>query len=102
MSLLKLGKDNWARTRPTKVGLTFIALSLFVGYAAINTGNNLLYLAFGIMISFVVASGILSMINLSWIAVSLNRPGVLFALTPSPSHSLSRTRNPSYRHIISP
>jgi uncharacterized protein (DUF58 family) len=83
MSLLKLGKDNWARTSPTKEGLTFIALSLFVGFAAINTGNNLLYLTFGIMMSFVVASGILSMINLSRIEVAVKPPGDLFALTPS-------------------
>ena len=83
MSLLRLGKDNWARTRPTKEGLTFIALSLFVGFAAINTGNNLIYLTFGIMMSFVVASGILSMINLSKIEVRLSPHGDVFALTPS-------------------
>jgi len=83
MSLLKLGKDNWARTRPTKEGLTFIALSLFVGFAAINTGNNLLYLTFGIMMSFVAASGILSMINLSRIEVKLLPHGDVFALTPA-------------------
>ena len=83
MSFLRLGKDNWARTRPTKEGLTFIALSLFVGFAAINTGNNLLYLTFGIMMSFVVASGVLSMINLSRIDVRLRSPGDVFALTPA-------------------
>jgi uncharacterized protein (DUF58 family) len=83
MSLLKLGKDNWARTRPTKEGLAFIALSLFVGFAAINTGNNLLYLTFGIMMSFVAASGILSMINLSRIEVKLKPQGDAFALTPT-------------------
>lgn len=83
MSLLKLGKDNWARTRPTKEGLTFIALSLFVGFAAINTGNNLLYLTFGIMMSFVAASGILSMINLSRIEVKLLPQGDVLALTPA-------------------
>ncbi len=83
MSLLKLGKDNWARTRPTKEGLAFIALSLFVGFAAVNTGNNLLYLTFGIMMSFVAASGVLSMINLSRIEVKLLPGGDVFALTPA-------------------
>ncbi|OGE22840.1 MAG: hypothetical protein A3J42_07590 [Candidatus Dadabacteria bacterium RIFCSPHIGHO2_12_FULL_53_21] len=83
MSLLKLGKDNWVRTRPTKEGLTFIALSLFVGFAAINTGNNLLYLTFGIMMSFVAASGFLSMINLSGIEVKILSQGDVFALTPA-------------------
>ena len=83
MSFLRLGKDNWARTRPTKEGLMFVALGLFVGFAAINTGNNLLYLTFGIMMSFVVASGVLSMINLSRIDVRLRPPGDVFALTPA-------------------
>lgn len=83
MSILKLGKDNWTRTSPTKQGLTFIAISLFVGFAAINTGNNLLYLTFGIMMSFVVASGILSMINLSRIEASVEPTGDLFALSPA-------------------
>jgi len=84
MSFFKLGKDNWARTSPTKTGLTFIGLSLFVGFAAINTGNNLLYLTFGIMMSFVVASGIIAMINLSRIEVHARTAGDVFALTPAP------------------
>jgi len=82
MSFLRLGKDNWARTSPTKEGITFIALSLFVGFAAFNTGNNLLYLAFGMMLSFVVASGIISMINLSRIEVQLLHTADIFADTP--------------------
>lgn len=99
MSFLRLGKDNWARTRPTKEGLTFIALSLFVGFAAINTGNNLLYLTFGIMMSFVVASGVLSMINLSRIEVQLKPHGDIFALTPAAlrfSLTNSKSLIPSY------
>ena len=99
MSFLRLGKDNWARTRPTKEGMTFIALSLFVGFAAINTGNNLLYLTFGIMMSFVAASGVLSMINLSRIEVRIEPPGDVFALTPAAlKFSLVNRKNfiPSY------
>ena len=79
MGLLRLGNDNWARTRPTKEGLVFLALSLFVGFAALNTGNNLLYLAFGMMLSFVVASGVMSMINLARIEVALKPTGDIFA-----------------------
>ncbi|MEQ9619091.1 MAG: DUF58 domain-containing protein [Deltaproteobacteria bacterium] len=99
MSLLKLGKDNWARTSPTREGVTFIGLSLFVGFAAINTGNNLLYLTFGTMMSFVVASGIISMANLSRIEVNLLPPRDAFALTPAPlKFSLSNRKFliPSY------
>ena len=84
MKIFSLGKDNWARTSPTKEGVAFLAISLFVGFAAINTGNNLLYLTFGVMMSFVVASGILSMMDLSRIEVSLKHTGDVFAMTPAP------------------
>src|SRR5919108_4720123 len=84
MKTLRLGKDNWARTQPTKEGVTFLALTIFVGVAALNTGNNLLYLVFGMMLSFIAASGIISMINLSWIKVEPHLPEDVFALTPTP------------------
>ena len=83
MGLLRLGKDNWARTSPTKEGIVFLGLSLFVGFAALNTGNNLLYLAFGMMLSFIVASGVMSMINLARIEVSVKPSGDSFAASPS-------------------
>lgn len=81
MSLLKLGKDNWARTSPTKLGVLYIALTLFVGFAAINTGNNLLYLTFGVMLSFVIVSGIVSMFNLARIDVDFRVPRDIYALS---------------------
>jgi len=83
MSLLKLGKDNWARTSPTKEGIVFIILSFIVGFSALNTNNNLLYLIFGVMLSLVVISGIISMINLSRIDIELAGTPDLYALTPS-------------------
>ncbi len=83
MSLLRLGKDNWARTSPTKEGIIFILLSFIVGFSAINTNNNLLYLIFGIMISLVVVSGIISMINLSRIDIKVVTIPDIYALTPS-------------------
>ena len=79
MGYLRLGKDNWARTTPTKEGIVFLGLSLFVGFAALNTGNNLLYLAFGMMLSFIVASGVMSMINIARIEVSIKGAGDTFA-----------------------
>ena len=83
MSLLKLGKDNWARTSPTKEGLVFIILSFIVGFSALNTNNNLLFLIFGVMLSLVVISGIISMINLSRINIELAAQPDIYALTPS-------------------
>ncbi|MGI9534008.1 MAG: DUF58 domain-containing protein [Thermodesulfobacteriota bacterium] len=83
MSFLNLGKDNWIRTSPTKEGVIFIILSFIVGFSALNTNNNLLYLIFGVMISLVILSGVISMINLSKIDVKLSRTPDLYALTPS-------------------
>ena len=82
MSLLRLGKDNWARTSPTKEGILYILLTLFVGFAAINTGNNLLYLTFGMMLSFLIVSGIISMFNLARINITLKVPRDVYALHP--------------------
>ena len=83
MSILKLGKDNWARTSPTKEGIVFIILTFIVGFSALNTNNNLLYLIFGAMLSLVIISGIISMINLSSIEIKVKKVPKLHALTPS-------------------
>jgi uncharacterized protein (DUF58 family) len=48
------------RVRPTVEGWIFLATSLAVSLAALNTGNNLLYLVFAAMLSLVALSGVLS------------------------------------------
>lgn len=50
----------WRRIRFTKAGLVFTLGSFAVGFAAFNTGNNLLYLLFGAMLGLIVVSGWLS------------------------------------------
>src|SRR5690606_23144997 len=37
-----------------------VLLSLVVGFGAVNTGNNLLFLLMGMLLSLIIASGILS------------------------------------------
>ena len=44
----------------TPVGVRYLLLSLAVGLAAVNTGNNMLYLVLGMMLSLIVLSGVLS------------------------------------------
>jgi uncharacterized protein (DUF58 family) len=46
--------------RFTRFGFFYILFTIAVGAAAINTGNNLLYLILGIQLSFIIVSGILS------------------------------------------
>jgi uncharacterized protein (DUF58 family) len=67
----------------TTIGWYFIALIFPVGLAAVNTGNNLLYLVLGAMLSFIVASGILSNMDLKGLSVTSQLPEHLFARTPA-------------------
>ena len=43
--------------RPTRAGWAFFAITFGVGFAALNTGNNLLYLVLSLMLAFLVLSG---------------------------------------------
>ena len=44
----------------TKLGRTYLVLTVGIGLGALNTGNNLLYLVLGFMLSIIVLSGVLS------------------------------------------
>ena len=60
----------WARLRAllrpprtlkvTRTGRTYLVVTFGVGLGALNTGNNLLYLVLGLLLSMVVVSGVLS------------------------------------------
>lgn len=50
----------WRRIHFTTGGLVFTLGSVAVGFAALNTGNNLLYLLLGAMLGFIAVSGWLS------------------------------------------
>jgi uncharacterized protein (DUF58 family) len=46
--------------RFTREGKLFVFVTLGLGFAAVNTGTNLMYLVFGFMLSLIVLSGVLS------------------------------------------
>jgi hypothetical protein len=48
------------RLKLTREGKYFIGITFGVGFAAINTGNNLLYLLLGMLLSLIVVSGVMS------------------------------------------
>lgn len=50
----------WRRIRFTSGGVVFTVGTTAVGFAAMNTGNNLLYLLLGAMLGFIAVSGWLS------------------------------------------
>ena len=53
-----------------------------IGLAAINTGNNLLFLLLGWLLSVIVASGVLSDITMRGLRVKRRPPGRVFANQP--------------------
>lgn len=69
--------------RLTSEGVRFVLLSVGIGVASINTGNNLLYLLFAMMLSLIVISGILSERCFKQIHVSRRLPPALFANQPA-------------------
>src|SRR5262245_53220907 len=69
----------WQRFRTTREGKAFIFVTGGVGLAAINTGNNLLFLIFGFMLSLIVMSGILSELALRRVRVLRRLPDRAFA-----------------------
>ncbi|MBI5903649.1 MAG: DUF58 domain-containing protein [Deltaproteobacteria bacterium] len=70
--------------RFTREGKWFTAFLFFTGIAAINTGNNLLYLIVAALLSIIIISGIISESTLRSISVGRKLPSRVFkdAATP--------------------
>ncbi|HZR46539.1 MAG TPA: DUF58 domain-containing protein [Candidatus Manganitrophaceae bacterium] len=60
--------------RVTQEGRYFILLALITGFAALNTGNNLVYLLAAALLSLIVVSGLLSELSLRKIALTAKGP----------------------------
>src|SRR3954462_4434846 len=70
------------RLQFTREGKYFVGITVGVGFAAINTGNNLLYLLLGMMLSLIIASGLMSEMSLAGPAVAREPPGRVPAERP--------------------
>lgn len=70
----------WHRLRPprklkfTREGKFFVGITLGVGFAAINTGNNLLYLLLGMLLALIIVSGLMSELSLRDLTVIRRLP----------------------------
>jgi len=62
------------RLKLTREGKYFVGITFGVGFAAINTGNNLLYLLLGMLLSMIVVSGVLSELSLRDLTVVRRLP----------------------------
>src|SRR5438128_967468 len=70
------------KIRVTREGKLFIGVTIGVGLAAINTGNNLLYLVLGLLLSLIILSGVLSEIALRGLEFRRRLPRRAFAGVP--------------------
>jgi uncharacterized protein (DUF58 family) len=63
----------------TRAGWIYIGATLLVALAALNTGNNLLFLILACLISVILMSGILSSISLAGVELRIELPEHIFA-----------------------
>jgi len=71
------------RFRLTREGRAFLFVTIGVGFAAVNTANNLLYLVLGLLLSLLLVSGVLSDLALWKLRVRRKLPVRMFAGTRS-------------------
>ena len=68
--------------RFTPEGKWFIFIAIAIGFAAVNTGNNLLYLVLAMLLSLIIASGFLSEWGIKGLEIKRTFPPYIFARTP--------------------
>ena len=76
----------------TRVGIIYIVMVLLIGIAALNTGNNLLYIIVAAMLAAILASGVGSAITLRRLQLQIQVPEHVFASRPAMGHIV--VRNP--------
>jgi uncharacterized protein (DUF58 family) len=63
----------------TRVGVVYVLATLVIGIAALNTGNNLLYIVVAAMLSAILVSGVASAVVLRRLELDVRLPQHLFA-----------------------
>jgi uncharacterized protein (DUF58 family) len=69
--------------RPTREGWWCLLAAIGVGFAAVTTGNNLLYLLEAMLLGLVVVSGLLSEMSMRGLRLALRVPDEIFAGRPA-------------------
>ena len=81
--LRRLGRSVPRRLRFTRQGKLLLSVTLMVGFGAVNSGNNLLYLVLGVLLSLIMISGVLSELTLKGLTAIRHDPPRLFAGAPT-------------------
>ena len=68
----------------TKAGYFYIGLTIILGFSAVNTANNLVYIIAAAMLSFMAVSGFFGRGNLRGISVTIDIPEEVYARRPVP------------------
>ena len=66
----------------TRVGIVYVAIVLVIGIAALNTGNNLLYIIVAAMLAAILVSGFASALVLRDLELDVRLPEHVFAGRP--------------------
>ena len=66
----------------TKAGLVYVLVTLVIGIAALNTGNNLLYIVVAAMLAAILVSGMASALVLRGLELDVRLPDHVFAGRP--------------------
>jgi uncharacterized protein (DUF58 family) len=88
----------------TRAGIVYVIATLLIGIAALNTGNNLLYIVVAAMLAAILVSGIVSALVLRDLQLDVRLPEHVFAGRPVLGRILllnPRQRMPSFSiHVV--
>jgi len=65
--------------RITKAGAIYIGVTLLLGFSAVNTGNNLLFLIVAALLAFMAVSGVSGWQNIKGLRVTVEFPDEIYA-----------------------
>jgi len=63
----------------TRAGVVYVLVTLVIAIAALNTGNNLLYIVVAAMLAAILVSGLVSALVLRWLELDVRLPEHVFA-----------------------
>ncbi len=79
--------------RLTRIGTTYVLFTIVIGFAALNTGNNALYIALTFMLGCLLLSGVASKGGLKHLGIELS--GIDQAWAGRPAYGVVRVTNHS-------